>query len=120
MRNHTATARALQASCALAIALLIIVGVGVNSTWAGSDRPSGLNYTPIWSGGVFPPVPSTGHHARSITMPRIAEQCITKHNPCNPERPQDCCTNHCGGVTLLGVSESRCECPPNQPDCTEP
>ena len=34
MRNHTATAKALQAACALAIALLII-GTGVNPTRAG-------------------------------------------------------------------------------------
>ena len=39
MRNHTATAKALQAACALAIALLII-GMSVDSTWAGSNEPS--------------------------------------------------------------------------------
>ncbi len=47
MCNHTADAKAFAIGPrTLAIALLTI-GMGVNSTWAGSDQPSGLNFTPI-------------------------------------------------------------------------
>jgi hypothetical protein len=74
MSNHTAVAKAfVMAACTLAIALLTI-GMGVNATWAGSEQPSGLKYTPILFGGVFPPVPSAGHPLRSITMPRTASR----------------------------------------------
>jgi len=47
MCNHTAVTKAIvMAACTLAIALLSI-GIGGNSTWAGSDQPSSLNFTPI-------------------------------------------------------------------------
>ena len=47
MCNHTAVAKAVViAQRTLAIALFTI-GMGVNSTWAGSDQASGLNFTPV-------------------------------------------------------------------------
>jgi hypothetical protein len=47
MCNHTAVAKTfVMAACTLTIALLTI-GTSVNSSWAGSDQPSGLNFTPI-------------------------------------------------------------------------
>ena len=49
MRNHTSVAKVVVAAAyTLAVALLII-GVGVKSSWAGSDPPSGLNFTPVLS-----------------------------------------------------------------------
>jgi hypothetical protein len=51
MCNHTSVARAV-AVAALAVAFLS-TGMGVNSTWAGSDQPSGLKFTPISSEGVY-------------------------------------------------------------------
>ena len=54
MRNHTAVPRAVAtAACTLAIALLTTT-MTVNSAWAQSDPPSGLNFTPISFEAVVP------------------------------------------------------------------
>ncbi len=72
MCNHTAVAKAFViAACTLAIAFLTI-GMGVNSTWAGSDQPTGLNVTPISTDMVVQPLTSANHPHRSITLPRSA------------------------------------------------
>ena len=82
MFDHPAVAKAfVTAACALAIALLTI-GMGVNSTRAGSDQPSGLNFTPISSGGVFPPVPSarhprctSSHYRQCLRLAAVSQDC---------------------------------------------
>jgi hypothetical protein len=57
MCNRTVVAKALViAGCTLAIALSTI-GMGVNSSWAGADRASGLNFTPISTDMVERPAP---------------------------------------------------------------
>ena len=71
MFNHTHAKAFVTAACALAIALLTI-GMGVNSSWAESDQPSGLNIAPISTDVVVQPLTSAGHPHRSITLPRLA------------------------------------------------
>jgi hypothetical protein len=57
MFNHATDAKAfVMAACALAIALLTI-GMSINSTWAGSDQPSRLKFTPISTDVVVHPAP---------------------------------------------------------------
>lgn len=68
MFNRTTDAKAFAtAACALAIALFTI-GMGVNSSWAGSDQPSGLLLPPISSEAVSLPPSAAGHPHRSITL----------------------------------------------------
>jgi len=130
------------AACALAIALFTI-GTGVDSSWAGSEQPSGLKYTPILFGGVFPPVPSAGHPLRSITMPRtavrlfisttlktfVAQNCLPAGSPCS--NVAQCCFNFTcsvvppasstGAIPLTAICQPsnvpECE---NDTDCTFP
>jgi len=74
------------AACALAFALLTIA-MGVNSTWAGSDRSSGLNYTPVSSEGVY----RSGTKAAKAT--RFAQTCVQYHEECTsyPDMRFPCC-----------------------------
>jgi hypothetical protein len=59
----------------LAIALSTI-GIGVNSTWAGSDQPYGLKFTPISSEvTVQPPLADHRHRARPDAVACYGEWC---------------------------------------------
>jgi hypothetical protein len=93
MCNNTAVAKAFViAARTLAIALLTI-GMGVNSTWAGSDQPFRIKFTPISSKVVFQPVTAAGNPHRSITMPRTAQACLPNGAVCSKD--EDCCSNRC-------------------------
>lgn len=55
MFNHTTVKTPLvRSTSALAIIALLTIGMCVNSSWAGSEQPSGVKYTTISFGGVFP------------------------------------------------------------------
>jgi hypothetical protein len=90
MCNRTTYAKAfVKAACALAIALSTI-GMGVNSTWAGSDQPTGLNFTPISFEGVY----RSGTEADKAR--RFAAACVRYHEECTipPDMRYPCCTGH--------------------------
>jgi len=92
MFNHTTVAKAFVISaCTLAVALLTI-GTCVNSTWAESDQPSGLNFIPITSEVVFQPAPAPSPTRRSITQPRQAQSKKANGQVCNGS---DECTSGC-------------------------
>jgi hypothetical protein len=95
MRDHTAVAKTfVTAACALAIALGAI-GMGVNSSWAGSDQPSGYKFTPISSFSL------SYAHIHHILSPLY-------------RRPLQVRAPHCPQLTFL------CSCPPSLPvnfDC---
>jgi hypothetical protein len=90
MCNHSAVAKAL----AQAIALFTI-GVSVNSTWAGSDQPSGLFFTPIPSKVIFQTLTSDGHPDPSSILHRVLKLCLIPGAECDPSKPEQCCSNVC-------------------------
>ncbi len=75
MCGHTAAAKVfVMAACALAVALSAI-GVGVASAWAGSDRPSRLNFTPVSLEVVFPRVHPTDRAQGRIKLVQKYDAC---------------------------------------------
>jgi hypothetical protein len=78
MCNHTADKKDIVITAhTLAIALLTI-DMGVNSAWAGSDRSSGLNNTPVSSEGVY----RSGTKADKAR--RFTQACMQYHEECTP------------------------------------
>jgi hypothetical protein len=100
MCNRTTVAKAVVTTVStLAIALLII-GMGVNSTWAGSDQPSGLNFTPISPEVITSATAITAPFAinqRTRVAPLKTAACLSNGKECN--KPEDCCSNECGAIT---------------------
>jgi hypothetical protein len=87
MFNHITEAKTfVMAASTLAIALFTI-GMGVNSTWAGSDQPSGLKFTSISSEGVY----RSGREADKAR--RFTQVCMHFHEECSipPDMRFPCC-----------------------------
>jgi hypothetical protein len=108
MCNHTAVAKAIVITeRTLAIALLTI-GLGVKHTLAGSDQPTGLNFTPISSEAVLQHGSPAGPMRRSNASHRrhTAQVCRDLGELCNSFR--DCCSRICRSETLSSPPE--CDC----------
>jgi hypothetical protein len=73
--------------------------MGVNSTWAGSDQPSGLIFTPMASEVIFQTLSSAGHPHPSSILHRVLRfvplECWPKDHECDPSHPEDCCSKVC-------------------------
>ncbi len=111
MFNRTKYAKAFIAAAHVLAIVLLTIGMGVNPSWAGSDRPTMINFSPIPSDVVSQPVPAVRHQPRSPV--RIAA-CAEKYTPCFKD--EMCCT---GLYCLGGPQNARC-CPPGSKGHTGP
>jgi hypothetical protein len=87
MCNPTVVAKAFVIGARTLALCVIAIAVGVNSTWAGSNQPSGLKFTPILSEGAAP-------HSTY----RLVQACAGFHQMCDPNRPDYAC---CQGLVCV-------------------
>jgi hypothetical protein len=99
MFNHTAVAKAFAtAACTLAIALLT-TGMGVNSSWAGSDQPSGMSLASLTTS---PSHQTSPNHLKNKTLANACSPLggCCSWGPalagwCNSSGPTTCCAGAC-------------------------
>lgn len=95
MCNRIIYAKAfVTAACALAFALLTI-GTGVNSSWAGSDQASGLNFTPVPSELAIQARPHLPRVDRRSTRIQLADDCTVSGRDPGGGNCFKCCSKSC-------------------------
>jgi hypothetical protein len=98
MCDHTVVAKAVvTTACSLAIAFSTI-GMGVNSSWAGSDQASGLNYTPIsleLTTQAAPHLPRADRRSTPGGRIQWADDCVWRGRDPGGGNCYKCCSKSC-------------------------